>query len=110
MLFFLSCTFPWTNGEKNCCLYVAQWSSKLKKDKFDEGYCRGPAKHAFSGLRTVENASSMMYLVGMLEHENNKSGTRRTYFLDPQQRALHLLERGKTSADGVDRVLADVVE
>lgn len=108
VLFFLRCKFQSPIEDKNCSLYLAEWSSRMKKDRFREVYCSGREKDAFGGQRTIERCSTIIHLVGLLEHEGKESSTARTYVLDPQRETHHLFKRGETSPDGIYRILADV--
>ena len=89
-------------------LFVADWARDLRKTSVAEVYSSRPTAQVF-GERSVEVVGIIMHGVGFLVHENPEARTKRAFFLDPHRMIHHLLESGKPSPDGIDRILVGII-
>lgn len=108
VLFFFEYLFTFAGRDEKHLLYLCEWAGNLVKDRVGEVYVARTGTRVFSSPRTVEWVGSILHGIGIVEHGNPSNRSRRTYFIDPQQRSHCLLHANCPSPDGVDRRLSGV--
>ena len=85
-------------------LVLVEWSRKLQADSFGQVYYGRELNQSFTNA-TIEDASTILNGIGILEHCSPSFRGTRTYFVDPVRRSRELLSSEKVGVDGVNRNL-----